>query len=102
MSIKELFVSFKELISKTTNLRRFRLIPGISLLQRIENHHIFSREWCKQQRIPRWRYNSIVNKTPLTAKTNKFLGGKAPSEYLAKLEEQGLSSNGLMRFCDRI
>jgi hypothetical protein len=32
-----------------------------------------------------------VNKTPLTAKTNKFLGGKAPSEYLAKLEAQGMS-----------
>lgn len=59
--------------------------------QRIENHHIFSMEWCKQQKIPRWRYNSIVNKTPLTAKTNKFLGGKAPSAYLAKLEEQGMS-----------
>ncbi len=59
--------------------------------ERIENHHIFSQKWCKQQRIPRWRYNSIVNKTPLTAKTNKFLGGKAPSEYLAHLEAQGIS-----------
>jgi hypothetical protein len=59
--------------------------------EKIENHHIFPQQWCKRQGIPRSRYNSIVNKTPQTAKTNKFLGGKAPSEYLAKLEEQGMS-----------
>ncbi|AFZ19214.1 GmrSD restriction endonuclease domain-containing protein [Allocoleopsis franciscana] len=59
--------------------------------EKIENHHIFPQQWCKQQGIPRSRYNSIINKTPLTAKTNKFLGGKAPSEYLAKLGEQGMS-----------
>ncbi|WP_041780253.1 hypothetical protein [Allocoleopsis franciscana] len=33
----------------------------------------------------------MSNKTPLTAKTNKLLGGKAPSEYLANLEAQGMS-----------
>ena len=59
--------------------------------EKIENHHIFPQEWCKRQGISRSRYNSIVNKTPLTAKTNKFLGGNAPSEYLAKLEAQGMS-----------
>lgn len=59
--------------------------------EKIENHHIFPQEWCKRQGISRSRYNSIVNKTPLTAKTNKLLGGKAPSEYLANLEAQGMS-----------
>jgi hypothetical protein len=34
LSIKELFISFKELISKTTNLRRFRLIPSIISLKK--------------------------------------------------------------------
>jgi hypothetical protein len=34
MSIKELMVSFKELISKTTNLGRFMLIPGINSLKK--------------------------------------------------------------------
>lgn len=58
---------------------------------KIENHHIFPQDWCKKQGIEASRYNSIVNKTPLTAKTNKFLGGKAPSDYLAQLEDQGLS-----------
>jgi hypothetical protein len=59
--------------------------------ERIENHHIFSQQWCKRQGISRSRYNSIVNKTPLTAKTNNLLGGKAPSAYLAHLEAQGMS-----------
>jgi|GEM_PF-1308455 hypothetical protein len=59
--------------------------------QQLDNHHIFPQQWCKQQGIPRSRYDSIVNKTPLTANTNNWLGGKAPSEYLAQLEAQGMS-----------
>jgi hypothetical protein len=59
--------------------------------EKIENHHIFPQQWCKSQGIPRTRYNSIVNKTPLKLRTNKFLGGKAPSEYLAKLRKEGMS-----------
>jgi len=59
--------------------------------ERIENHHIFPQKWCQQQGIPRARYNSVVNKTPLTSWTNRFLGSSAPSMYLAKLEEQGIS-----------
>ena len=57
----------------------------------IENHHIFPQKWCETHKIDRNRCNSIVNKTPLKLKTNKFLGGKAPSEYLKKLEEEGMS-----------
>lgn len=30
-------------------------------------------------------YNPIVNKTPLTARTNGVIGGRAPSEYLERL-----------------
>lgn len=59
--------------------------------ERIENHHIFPQKWCRQQGIPRARYNSVVNKTPLTSWTNRFLGSSAPSVYLAKLEEQGIA-----------
>ena len=40
--------------------------------EKIENHHIFPQQWCKSQGIPRTRYNSIVNKTPLTLKTKFF------------------------------
>jgi hypothetical protein len=32
-------------------------------------------------------YDSIINKTPLSYRTNRLVGGAAPSEYLAKLEK---------------
>ena len=57
----------------------------------IENHHIFPQKWCQQRGIARSRYNSIVNKTPLTWRTNRFLGSVAPSVYLQRLEEKGMS-----------
>jgi len=33
---------------------------------------------------------SIINRTPLTAETNNWLGGVAPSEYLSYLEVRGM------------
>jgi hypothetical protein len=32
-------------------------------------------------------WNSVVNKTPLSARTNRVLGGRAPSAYLGTLEK---------------
>ncbi|MGK7930115.1 MAG: hypothetical protein AB4041_01600 [Microcystaceae cyanobacterium] len=58
--------------------------------EKIENHHIFPQKWCQKMGIPRNKYNSIVNKTPLRMKTNRFLGSQPPSSYLAQLEEKGL------------
>lgn len=49
-------------------------------------HHIFPRAWCEGQRIGPDRYDSILNKTPLTAGSNREIGGRAPSEYLARIE----------------
>ena len=49
-------------------------------------HHIFPQEWCKQQNIKPAVFDSIINKTPLSYKTNRMIGGVAPSQYLAKLE----------------
>lgn len=54
--------------------------------QKIDIHHIFPQDWCIKQDIPRDRYNSVVNKTPLTATTNRRIGAKAPSEYLTGLQ----------------
>ncbi len=56
----------------------------------IDIHHIFPQSWCKKQKppIPREAYNSIVNKTALSAHTNRYvIGGDAPSKYLARLED---------------
>ena len=54
----------------------------------IDIHHIFPRRYCKSKGISRDLYNSIVNKTPLSAKTNRSIGGNAPSMYLDDLEKK--------------
>jgi hypothetical protein len=53
----------------------------------VDIHHIFPQKWCQNAGIDRSVYDSIVNKTPLSARTNRIIGGVAPSEYLAKLEK---------------
>jgi hypothetical protein len=50
-------------------------------------HHVFPEAWCKQRGIKPEVYNSIINKTPLSARTNRIIGGVAPSTYLARLEK---------------
>lgn len=55
-------------------------------------HHIFPRQWCEARGIRPEVYDSILNKTPLTAASNRAIGGHAPSEYLRRIEEaQGLT-----------
>lgn len=51
----------------------------------IEIHHIFPRAWCTNQGIPPRVYNAIVNKTPISYKANRIIGGSAPSRYLTQL-----------------
>ena len=51
----------------------------------VDIHHVFPRAWCLRQRIEPAVFNAIANKTPLTARTNRVIGGKAPSEYLERL-----------------
>ena len=52
----------------------------------VDIHHIFPEDWCKKQKIDVKTYDTIINKTPLSYRTNRILSGIAPSEYLAKLE----------------
>ena len=52
----------------------------------LDIHHIFPVKWCESQNIDRKIYDSIVNKTPISYKANKKIGGAAPSNYLAKLQ----------------
>jgi hypothetical protein len=51
----------------------------------VDIHHIFPQAWCEKQGIPPAVYNAIANKTPLTARTNRIIGGYAPSTYLSRL-----------------
>jgi hypothetical protein len=53
----------------------------------VDIHHIFPKDWCKKQGIKQDVYDSIINKTPLSFRTNRIIGGVAPSEYLGKLEK---------------
>lgn len=52
----------------------------------LDIHHIFPQDWCEKQGITRKEYNTAVNKTPLSYKANRMIGGVAPSTYLAKLQ----------------
>ena len=63
--------------------------------QNIDVHHIFPRSWCENRsaqllgtKVPRRVYNSTINKTPLSARTNRMLGGRAPSRYIPSLQER--------------
>ena len=58
----------------------------------VDIHHVFPRDWCRRKGIPQDIYDSIINKTPLTARTNRILGGEAPSKYLARLQRGGIDS----------
>jgi hypothetical protein len=51
----------------------------------IDIHHIFPKAWCDKQGIAPAVYNTIANKTPLTAQTNRIIQGRAPSLYLPAL-----------------
>jgi hypothetical protein len=53
----------------------------------VDIHHIFPQDWCKKNDIPAKDFDSIINKTPLTARTNRIIGGSAPSQYLEKLQK---------------
>src|SRR5690606_30633658 len=53
----------------------------------LDIHHIFPQDWCEKQGIPRKSYNSSVNKTPISYKANRMIGGAAPSLYLQKLQK---------------
>ena len=55
--------------------------------ENVDIHHIFPEAWCKQQGLKPEVYNSIINKTPLSARTNRIIGGVGPSTYLDRLEK---------------
>mgnify|MGYP003947635057 FL=1 len=54
----------------------------------VDIHHIFPKKWCEEKGVPNGVRDSIVNKTPLSYKTNRKIGGAAPSEYLKKLRKE--------------
>lgn len=55
----------------------------------IDIHHIFPQRWCIQAGIEKSRFDCIVNKTALSSRTNRIIGGVAPSAYLAAMQKKG-------------
>lgn len=54
---------------------------------KVDIHHIFPEQWCKANGIKPAIYNSVINKTALAARTNRQVGGRAPSQYLSLIEK---------------
>jgi hypothetical protein len=59
----------------------------------VDIHHIFPKKWCEDRGIKSDIYDSIINKTPLSYRTNRIIGGVAPSVYLSKLETGGADAS---------
>lgn len=54
----------------------------------VDIHHIFPQKWCLANGIEDERRESVVNKTALSARTNRTIGGVAPSAYLRTIERK--------------
>lgn len=54
-------------------------------------HHIFPQAYCEYRGYPRLKWNSVINKTPIYASTNRSIGGRAPGEYIKTMKNKGLS-----------
>ncbi|TXF10365.1 GmrSD restriction endonuclease domain-containing protein [Pelomicrobium methylotrophicum] len=52
----------------------------------LDIHHIFPRDWCDKQGIARKQYECILNKTTISYKANRKIGGDAPSKYIGRLQ----------------
>lgn len=40
----------------------------------VDIHHVFPKDYCEKQRYPREKWNSVVNKTPISYSTNREIG----------------------------
>ncbi|AKU92637.1 GmrSD restriction endonuclease domain-containing protein [Vulgatibacter incomptus] len=54
---------------------------------KLDIHHIFPKKWCEDAGIPPRVFDAIVNKTAISYRANRMIGGKAPSLYLAQIQD---------------
>lgn len=62
----------------------------------VDIHHVFPQRWCVAHKIEDERRESIVNKTAISAATNRSIGGDAPSKYLQIIEAKAQISAGML------
>lgn len=69
--------------------------------ENIDIHHIFPVSWCEKNQIPREYFDCIINKTPLSGRTNKIVSGDAPSRYLDRLRKHsGVENDDFLKILD--
>ncbi len=61
----------------------------------VDIHHIFPQKYCEKQGYDKRKWNCIVNKTPIAYRTNRKIGGAAPSKYLKAIEGTNVSAAAL-------
>ncbi len=54
----------------------------------IDIHHIFPQAWCRAKQVDSLYADSVINKTAISARTNRRIGGQAPSAYLRVIERE--------------
>lgn len=54
----------------------------------VDIHHVFPQKWCNDNGIDDEHRESIVNKTTISARTNRTIGGAPPSSYLQVIESR--------------
>ena len=54
----------------------------------IDIHHIFPKSYCMSKNYDYRKWDSVINKTPISYSTNREIGGAAPSVYLARIEKK--------------
>ena len=64
----------------------------------IDIHHIFPRNYCQKKGYDSLKWDSIINKTPISYSTNREIGGAAPSIYLARIEKKKVEQGDLRDF----
>ena len=65
----------------------------------LDIHHIFPKSWCEKKDWDPDIYNSILNKTPISSKTNQLIGAKSPKQYTSLIisNEMGVQDETEMR-----
>lgn len=63
----------------------------------IDIHHIFPRSYCIKRGFPEEKWDSVINKTPISYITNREIGGIAPSEYLKRISAK-VDRSDLMKY----
>ncbi len=63
--------------------------------ENIDIHHIFPKAYCVSLNLPKQKWNSIINKTPISYSTNRSISG-APSKYISKIENAGQVDPAMM------